>query len=46
VIGVLCPSISMVPEECANISGDTCGGHVSRLGECNERTFAPAASLG
>ena len=25
----------MVPEECANISGDTCGGHVIRLGECN-----------
>ena len=32
VIGALCPSISMVPEECANIIGDTCDGHVIPFG--------------
>ena len=32
VIGALCPSISMVPEEGANISGDTCGGQVIPFG--------------
>ncbi len=31
-IGACCPSISLVPEECANIIGDTCGGHVIPFG--------------
>jgi hypothetical protein len=32
VIGALCPSISMVSEECVNIIGDACGGHVIPFG--------------
>ena len=28
----LCPSISLVPEECANIIGDACAGHVIPFG--------------
>ncbi len=31
-IGALCLSISLVPEECANIIGDTRAGHVIPFG--------------